>query len=254
MTHDREFAQVVAANQFEALQVDTQTEIDYLKMIEENTRLQIEETKSLISNLSNEMLVRDIYTRNELDKYQTDSSGYDYWTGKLNTGAISSTNIESAITSSASDVLASKKDLSTEQLIADIYATTLGKAVDDDGYWANSGISDADLPAAIQAAAQTYAGYEDIPLYPFADGGIVKGGQGGVIGLIGEGKDDELITRIKNPSDPLGQKEVINSLNNVIIQLQEQNTILKEQHQTLKDSEDIQSLSLEKLEEIEEAA
>lgn len=48
---DMDFAQLVAANQFEELGVKTETQIDYLRMIEENTRAQIEALTNSINIL-----------------------------------------------------------------------------------------------------------------------------------------------------------------------------------------------------------
>lgn len=171
-SRDMQFAQLVAANQFEELQNTTLSEVDYLRQIEINTRTQIdvlvEAMNALGTNVSSSLAasinaiqtaqtssnatasyIQDIYTKYDLHKYQTDTSGYAYWEQQVSSGAV---------------------------------------AVQD-------------LDTAIKIAAM-----ERLMYTPFADGGIVTSP---TFGLIGEAGYPEAVIPLKNPDDPLNQNALL---------------------------------------------
>lgn len=127
-SRDMQFAQLVAANQFEGLADITLEEIDYLKQIEVNTRTQIDvlvkAMGSLGSNVSSSLssaisaigasktppdatasYIQDIYSKYDLHQYQTDTSGYAYWEQQVSSGAVKVENLDSAIKAAAEERL-----------------------------------------------------------------------------------------------------------------------------------------------------
>ncbi len=98
---DMQFAQLVAANQFEELAVTNLTQIDYLKQIEENTRLQIEALVNSINALGTNILstmassttgpyapgITAEYISHQRD-YVDSFGGIDEYMRLLNSGAI----------------------------------------------------------------------------------------------------------------------------------------------------------------------
>ena len=145
---DMTFAQLVAANQFEALEVQTMEEIDYLKQIEINTRTQIDvlvaAMDSLGTNINSSLLAAMSAFNAKLPKelpatgfkvdpsvqyaYSTilgreaEEEGAAYWEAQVASGNISPTNLTSAIGVAA---------------IPELYATLLGRAPEPEGlaYW-----------------------------------------------------------------------------------------------------------------------
>jgi len=115
---DQKFAQLVAANQFENFEEGMQTEIDYLRQIEINTREQIDAILLLISRMgqdidelknpslgSSNALVQSIYDKYDLNQYQSDNTGYAYWEQQLASGNISAGGLDSAIKEAADNIL-----------------------------------------------------------------------------------------------------------------------------------------------------
>lgn len=138
LTRDMQFAQLAAARQFEAMDITLQSEVDYLKEIEINTRDTVSRLEDMIEalgatianafdknsqaikNLIAELekgkekdgaavtkLVDEIYTKYDLHKYQTDESGYAYWKSQVMTGELSVAQLETAIKNSAQQILSS---------------------------------------------------------------------------------------------------------------------------------------------------
>ena len=128
LSRDMRYAQLVAANQFESMDITLQTEVDYLKMIEQNTAKTVDALTATLTALGtsisssldknstafNDMLkgalgtsspsnqlVKDIYSKYGIDKYQTDTSGYAYWEQQLTSGKISVTDLEQTIKTAA---------------------------------------------------------------------------------------------------------------------------------------------------------
>jgi uncharacterized membrane protein YgcG len=130
------YAQLLAATQFEEMGITLDDELDYLKMIEENTRntvdaltatlksLQVSITDSMKENSSyfaklaeltkgkginsqsaTSKLIQDIYTKYDLHKYQTDDSGYKHWENLVISGALPITQLETAIKNTAEQIL-----------------------------------------------------------------------------------------------------------------------------------------------------
>jgi hypothetical protein len=123
---DQEFAQLVALHQFKNLESVTLEEIDYLKLIEENTRDEVEILTEALgqlgANISASLLqntkavqesfmpttasyVQDIYTKYDLHQYQSDNSGYIYWEQQVNSGAIAVADLDKAIKTAAAQNL-----------------------------------------------------------------------------------------------------------------------------------------------------
>lgn len=208
LTRDMQFAQLAAARQFEAMDITLQSEVDYLKEIEINTRDTVSRLEDMIEalgatianafdknsqaikNLIAELekgkekdgtavskLVDEIYTKYDLHKYQTDKSGYAYWESQVMSGALSATQLETAIKNSAQQILSSSSGggssssgggstPSTSDLISSIYDKyDLTKyQTDSSGYdfWqgqvSSGAIAAADLESAIKAAADKILG------------------------------------------------------------------------------------------------
>ncbi len=133
-----------------------------------------------------------------------DTAGADYWTSKINSGDLNTGEAGIAIGAAA----ATNGEISVSQYITDLYTQGLGRTPDDSGlaYW-NNVVSSGQL--SIDQLAGTFssaAGSNGESFHKFADGGLVKGGKGGIIGQIGEEDYDELILPLKDPNDPLGLK------------------------------------------------
>jgi len=100
-----------------------------------------------------------------------------------------------------------------------VYQYGLGRSPDSGKqYWLDQNLSAKELlsrfPRGAEMAGETYM--------PFADGGLIQGGKGGVLGLIGEKDYDELVLPLKDPNDPLQMRSVVTllqKLNNKIEEL-----------------------------------
>lgn len=95
-SRDQRFAQAVAANQFASLEDATLDQIDYLKMIEENTRAMVMQLSGSIDNLSssiNSQLASEIISRGTPDilkeQWVNQGGGIQTW---LSTGGASAIN------------------------------------------------------------------------------------------------------------------------------------------------------------------
>ena len=138
LTRDMQYAQLVAAKQFEDMDITLQSEVDYLREIEINTRDTVSRLEDMIEalgatianafdknsqaikNLIAELekgkgkekdgaavtkLVDEIYTKYDLHKYQTDNSGYEHWKNQVMTGAIAVSDLERTIKATADEIL-----------------------------------------------------------------------------------------------------------------------------------------------------
>jgi len=102
---DQLFAQSVALRKFEALDIDTNTQIDYLREIEANTKEQIDGTNNILTELmmklneSTYLTTSDEVTlayQNVLGRLP-DNSGAAYWSEQLDNGNITQDDLNSAI-------------------------------------------------------------------------------------------------------------------------------------------------------------
>lgn len=124
---EQRFTQLAALNQFQGLENVTLEEIDYLRLIEENTREQVsvlteamnqlgadinssllentkalqESTQSAVSTPTTAAYIQDIYTKYDLHQYQSDSAGYLYWQQQVSNGAVAIENLDAAIKAAA---------------------------------------------------------------------------------------------------------------------------------------------------------
>lgn len=134
LTRDMQYAQLVAAKQFEDMDITLNEELDYLKMIEENTAKTVEALTAKLGAIGNQIsnsinsnsdkfdeyakelekltgtsaaskLVKDIYTKYQLHQYQTDDSGYKHWEEQVSSGAISPSQLDSIIKTVADDII-----------------------------------------------------------------------------------------------------------------------------------------------------
>lgn len=97
--------------------------------------------------------------------------------------------------------------------LTSIYESVLGRGVDPSGAesWGNA-ISSGQMT--LQEAASAISRSEEaqsMGVIPFAEGGYIQGGRGGVLGLIGEKSHDELVIPLKN--DPMNMGEILKALN-----------------------------------------
>jgi len=180
---DMQFAQLSAANQFELLGESTLTQIDYLKMIEENTRLQVDVLVQAMNELGaniNKSLLSKIETTSPTGStisqaYQDilgrspETAGASYWSGEMASGALNTGNITTAIATAS---------------LPELYQSVLGRAPDAAGlaYWqsqlASGAISPTQIDEEFKKAAQT-------ELRGFASGGWTGNiSQNSIAGLV----------------------------------------------------------------------
>lgn len=248
---DQQFAQLLAAKQFESIQDVSVTQIDYLKYIEANTR---ESNAHLIAMLqalsddintqyasSNTTVVDNAY--NEVLGRDAEVAGSNYWSNQLSSGAISVDNLNSTIAQSAiaysgngssagvtQDVVNKSKSNAIDYLAntATPQATSSTNALvhgiyqkydldqyqtDDSGYnyWSTQiktgALSVSDLEATIKKAAEENLHHNVVA--KFAEGGIVTKP---TLGLIGEAGYNEAVIPLKDSNDPLQTKELVSAI------------------------------------------
>jgi len=257
---DMQFAQAIAINQLEGIEVDTLEQIDYLRLIEENTREQLEAYQEVseaqqIANIFEEFLgraptaagleyylgdiaggasIEDIAAnvaaspeaavrasfQETLGRTPETQEGLDYWTGQVESGEIAREALSQAVIIGA----VASGELSREAGINALFEGGFGRIPSDAGlaYWTASNIPMSMMPEALAAGAvdETYT--------PFADGGLVKGGRGGTLGLIGEKNYDELVLPLKDSNDPLNFNTMTKKMDELIAevtQLRVQNNV-----------------------------
>jgi len=214
---DQLFAQAVAQNQFDSLEVHTLTQIDYLKEIEANTRESNAHLIDMLTALSQD--VQKQYTNSNAavvdSAYLTylnrdaEAAGSTYWQNQLSSGSVATTSIGLAVATAG----AVNGEISRADYVTDLYTQGLGRTPTqaEVDYWTNdSQTSTADL-------ANNFAEL-DLNFHAFADGGIVTKP---TLGLIGEAGYPEAVIRFKDPRDPLQTKELIQAikdLTNIVIQ------------------------------------
>ena len=289
---DMEFAQVVAANQLESIDATLNTELDYLQEIADNTEATVnaltEQLENIGSNISssNTSLAQSFKdamdVQEESNKPTSDinrvqsafgsvfgtspsenSAGFQYWVNELqNNQGITSENLEASIARGTSS-----ESIDQALVYMNSKGITSGKATLDRLYnegsitdqKANSlydqyGLKDNNFSSMHNTfdyatfQNMTQAGYT-----PFADGGLVKGGQGGVFGLVGEKKYDELITPLDG-RDALGIGKVIESTKEQTKELGRLNNLTIQLLKTNEDQLDIQNELLEVNQDMEEQA
>ena len=122
---DMDFAQLVAANQFEGLEDTALTQIDYLELIEENTRNQVSvlveamgelgaDVKSSIASVprpgttpttiapalsASEQLVSSAYQA--VFGREPDAGGLSYWSGRVESGSVNLSNLSTTLVAGA---------------------------------------------------------------------------------------------------------------------------------------------------------
>ena len=126
-SRDQKFAQAVAANQFEAMEAQSFEQIDYLRMIEENTKDTAERMISLLQEISDTI------------EYDSVSSG-----------------VQEAYESEYSGV-----QNSNEAVLQEAYESILGRQVDDEGLeyysgWLAQGKSISDVTKSLQNSNEAY--------------------------------------------------------------------------------------------------
>ena len=157
------FQQLLAATQLEDIDVALNNELDYLRLIEINTRattdalvLQLKGISTSITNSNTTVsdafkdyfdkvvepakpvdselmsLIKSIYTKYDMHKYQTDDSGYKHWESSVKSGNVSLANLDSSI-----------QRAGTEYLVKKGYQEVVGRSPDTGGlnYWTNEVLS-----------------------------------------------------------------------------------------------------------------
>jgi len=255
---DMLFAQAVAVNQFEGIEIDTKTQIDYLQEIADNTKQQL----VVFQDGDFSKMVSYAY---EVALGRTpDIAGAEYWNKQLETGAVSPGDLTSSIATAAVnytggavagvDIEASKASASN-LLVKDIYKKyDLEKYQTDDSgydYWAGL-VASGELPIsqlneAIRTSAEAALGTSLLPQFangtPNVPSDMVAGIHQGEIIV-----PETFSNGLRNGDLTMGnQSDVVALLNGILSKLEEQKVVQE-------DSKDIQDASLEKLEQIEEAS
>jgi len=172
--YDQQFAQAVATNQFEGMEDNALTQIDYLKQIEENTRGQLAILSAQIGSAAD-----------AISNFSATANMPDF-----------SAPIESTVRTTANGALITN---GTEEIVNNLYLSLLGRSAEQQGldYWVNNllsgkltpdNIGDTMLSAATNAGWTPENGDDFYARYgfkPFADGGIVTKPTMGLIGEAG---------------------------------------------------------------------
>jgi len=163
----QDYAQGVAYNQFESMEVSALTQIDYLMMIEANTKNQITALENLPSPF--EALVNQMYQ--EVLGREADIEGLKYWVEELTSGNLSFANLDDALVAAGLENLEAINlgvvefaEGSTEALVKAAYEEVLGRIPDIEGfeYWVDelkeNNLAISDLTIAIANAGVTSTG------------------------------------------------------------------------------------------------
>lgn len=204
-SRDMQFAQLVAANQFEDLQSTTLTEVDYLKQIEENTRAQIDvliaTMNSLGKTVNQELLNKsealqsvvnrsaplDPITEAVKQAYSSvlgrtpDTAGMDYWKAVIASGgAVSTSNIGIAVGVAG----VANGEISRADYVESLYKYGLGRTptTQEIDYWANQSLTPtADLANIFKQVAPSFKEF-------YTGGYTGDGGKYDVAGLVHKGE------------------------------------------------------------------
>ena len=241
------YAQQLAANQLESMDLTLNDELDYLEKIEENTRNTVAALTQSISNMgtqisdsisnqpdyseiidkvngikdSNTNFVNEVY-KNTYGR-EADEQGLSYWVNQLNTGGLGKSNIQSAMAAAA----VGSGEISKSKYVEIFYQLGLGRSADSEAlkYWENYDASIYELYDVMRSVAvangDTYT--------PFANGGIVTSP---TLGLIGEAGYSEAVIPLKNPNDPLNQAALIGEVRALRSEVAYLNTLNEKQTAT----------------------
>lgn len=174
--YDQKFAQAVSLNQFEGMEIQAETQIDYLRQIEENTRnqlavlsSQISDASSAISNYQASTPTIVINMPEEVEEQETASSklvskafkdlygievdtslsGFKYWVDELdNNPSITENNLHGSIARGADDYgqIGSTTHNgayiadATDKYINSLYLSIIGRSAEQAGldFWSNA--------------------------------------------------------------------------------------------------------------------
>ena len=224
---DQEFAQKVAANQFKEMDMTMKTELSVLEQIEVNTRETMEKLDLKIEGLSTSISALSTTTESEPAAKEIVASAYNqalgrdpeaegatHWENRLNSGTVLVGEIGQTMVSSA----VAGGELTRREGITELYRGGFQREPDAGGldYWTNSQLSINEIINRFQIADEQYT--------PFANGGIITKP---TMGLIAEAGYSEAVIPLKNPNDPLGQKELIEQVKELIEKVEELQEINK---------------------------
>jgi len=253
------YAQQLAANQLEDMDLTLNDELDYLEKIEENTRNTVAALTKSITNIGTQISdsINNIQTYSDISEKvsesvvtnsfksvlgitpDTSSSGYQYWVNELaNNPSITAENLDISIARGAKDsshIMAAMNWASSNnigQSLLDFYYNngTIGN------YEANDildmfGIPSMDYQSSIKNMFDynTFKAMNSGLIVPFANGGIVTSP---TLGLIGEAGYSEAVIPLKNPNDPLNQAALIGEVRALRSEVAYLNTLNEKQTAT----------------------
>ena len=263
------YAQQLASNQLEDMDLTLNDELDYLEKIEENTRNTVAALTQSISNMGTQISdsINNIPTYSDISNkvsesviskaYQSvlgrspDAEGLTYWTKELESGNISSANLTASIArgADANDIdeslewLKANNIISGEELIDRLYSDGLISDSKANSLYDEHGLIGYDAASVIHNSKSypefknlanliindPYKRYGNASIVPFANGGIITGP---TLGLIGEAGYSEAVIPLKNPNDPLNQAALIGEVRELRSEVAYLNTLNEKQTAT----------------------
>lgn len=148
-SRDQQFAQLVAASQFESMEDTALEQIDYLEMIEENTREQIAAILLVVQALGDKIddaLLKTITGSDSISSaYNTilgrdaDDAGASYWANEISSGNISSSQIGIAVGTAG----VANNEISRADYVSSLYTEGLGRTptAEEVNYWSNESVT-----------------------------------------------------------------------------------------------------------------